>query len=605
MNEEVVLIDGPTPNRMDAFRFAESGSCDDVGWCDQQGCFEENVPARDPYLPESFSLGELEGFGQNIIKESCDREDDTWVMNAVPYLACDECSAPGYEVRTTLSCDQPLSCDGRSGCTGSCDSNCAYICDSSRGDRSCDYGCNGACDAGPCADPLYSDCDDVLTDYENSCDTIDNFFGGALSCDGEEDYAGFRLGTSPTSVMSCDVAPTASCDDAEAAESCDAYIAMPPPPRTPPPPPSPPPSPPSPPSPPAGPPPLPPPLLPPHPPLSPADPGWILAPAYTTCKAACEMEGGGCVESDFLSRRVEVLTREQMVSVLAGLGVWTDCPTDMFLSYFAYDHGITSCCNVNLHYDRPFYEPHTGRCFYPMSADKLNDPFDSWPYYESICDQIMSPPVRPLCYCSRVAPSPSPPPSPPPWRAVMALTASGAAEEYTSTMRGEMVSRLVSIMGDVGGSASVQVDEDNVTLDVFTLSGLETVRLLFVIVADSRADAEKYSTALEAAFPDAASASALLPPGFRTTTEAPPTIAVAAPGESAQHAIEGATGSNAGAIVGGVVGGLLVLLLGLGLGFGLYCCLKKKKEKGRGGGAGTEVVVQGSVVQAGVEVKRV
>ena len=48
MNEEVVLIDGPTPNRMDAFRFAESGSCDDIGWCDQQGCFEENVPARDP-----------------------------------------------------------------------------------------------------------------------------------------------------------------------------------------------------------------------------------------------------------------------------------------------------------------------------------------------------------------------------------------------------------------------------------------------------------------------------------------------------------------------------------------------------------------------------
>ena len=188
----------------------------------------------------------------------------------------------------------------------------------------------------------------------------------------------------------------------------------------------------------------------------------------------------------------------------------------------------------------------------------------------------------------------------------MALTASGAAEDYTSQMRGEMVARLVSIMGDVGGSASVQVDEDNVTLDVFTLSGLETVRLLFVIVGDSRADAEKYSTALEAAFPDAVSASALLPPGFRTTTEAPPTIAVAAPGESAQHAIEGATGSNAGAIVGGVVGGLLVLLLGLGLGFGLYCCLnKKKEEKGRGGGAGTEVVVQGSVVQAGVEVKRV
>ena len=91
-------------------------------------------------------------------------------------------------------------------------------------------------------------------------------------------------------------------------------------------------------------------------------------------------------------------------------------------------------------------------------------------------------------------------------------------------------------------------------------------------------------------------ASALLPPGFRTTTEAPPTIAVAAPGESAQHAIEGATGSNAGAIVGGVVGGLLVLLLGLGLGFGLYCCLKnKKEEKGRGGGE----------VQEGVEVKRV
>ena len=186
----------------------------------------------------------------------------------------------------------------------------------------------------------------------------------------------------------------------------------------------------------------------------------------------------------------------------------------------------------------------------------------------------------------------------------MAFTASGAAEDYTSTMRGEMVSRLVSMMGDVGGSASVQVDEDNVTLDVSTLSGLETARLLFVIVGDSRADAEEYATALEAAFPDAASASALLPPGF--TTKAPPTIAVAAPGESAQHAIEGATGSNAGAIVGGVIGGLLVLLLGLGLGFGLYCCLKnKKEEKGRGGGAGTEVVVQGSVVQAGVEVKRV
>ena len=72
MNEEVVLIDGPTPNRIDAFRFAESGSCDDIGWCDQEGCFEENVPAREfPYL------GELEGYGQNIIKESCDREDDT------------------------------------------------------------------------------------------------------------------------------------------------------------------------------------------------------------------------------------------------------------------------------------------------------------------------------------------------------------------------------------------------------------------------------------------------------------------------------------------------------------------------------------------------
>ena len=297
-------------------------------------------------------------------------------------------------------------------------------------------------------------------------------------------------------------------------------------------------------------------------------------------------EGSGCVEWDFLARREEVLTREQMVSVLAGLGVETSCPT----RYQA------SCCNVNLHRDRPFYEPHTGRCFHPMSADTLNDPFDSWPYYESICDQILALSVYTLCYCSRVAPSPSPPPPPPPpppWRAVMAFTASGAAEDYTSTMRGEMVSRLVSMMGDVGGSASVQVDEDNVTLDVSTLSGLETARLLFVIVGDSRADAEEYATALEAAFPDAASASALLPPGF--TTKAPPTIAVAAPGESAQHAID-ATGSNAGAIVGGVIGGLLVLLLGLGLGFGLYCCLKnKEEEKGRGGGE----------VQEGVEVKRV
>ena len=128
------------------------------------------------------------------------------------------------------------------------------------------------------------------------------------------------------------------------------------------------------------------------------------SPPRTRCTAACEMAGGGA--SNGISRREEVLTREQMVSVLGGLGVYTDCRL-IRSSYFAYDNGITSCCNVNLHYDRPFYEPHTGRCFYPMSADKLNDPFDSWPYYESICDQIMSSPVRPLCYCSRVAPSPA------------------------------------------------------------------------------------------------------------------------------------------------------------------------------------------------------
>ena len=98
-------------------------------------------------------------------------------------------------------------------------------------------------------------------------------------------------------------------------------------------------------------------------------------------------------------------------------------------------------------------------------------------------------------------------------------------------MRGEMVARLVSIMGDVGGSASA-VDEDNVTLDVFTLLVWRRCAS-FVIVGDSRADAERYSTALDAAFPDAASA-ALLPPGFRNTTDALPTIVVAAPGESAQ-----------------------------------------------------------------------
>ena len=66
----------------------------------------ERTCPRVPYL------GELEGYAQNIIKESCDREDDTWVMNAVPYLACDACSAQDGEVRTTLSCDQLLSCDG-------------------------------------------------------------------------------------------------------------------------------------------------------------------------------------------------------------------------------------------------------------------------------------------------------------------------------------------------------------------------------------------------------------------------------------------------------------------------------------------------------------
>ena len=188
----------------------------------------------------------------------------------------------------------------------------------------------------------------------------------------------------------------------------------------------------------------------------------------------------------------------------------------------------------------------------------------------------------------------------------MALTASGAAEDYTSQMRGEMVSRLVSMMGDVGGSASVQVDEDNVTLDVFTLSGLETVRLLFVIVADSRADAEKYSTALEAAFPDAASASRCCRRGFVPRRRRPRRLRSLRPASPRSTRSRARQGQMRRPIVGGVVGGLLVLLLGLGLGFGLYCCLKnKKEEKGRGGGAGTEVVVQGSVVQAGVEVKRV
>ena len=599
--EEVVLIDGPNPSLIAAFSFAESGSCDDIGWCDQQGCYEENVPVREG--------NELHGYGLDTKKVSCDREHETNSFSEVPYLACDACSAPGHEVRTTLSCDQPLSCDGGRSCDdGSCDSNCGYWCDGTGFDSRCDYHCNAACD-GSCDDPLYSDCDEMLTDYERSCDDnrVGTSFGTAWSeassCDGAEDYASFRRGASPTSVTSCDVAPTASCDErrecwqrvcdeADLAESCDAYVAMPPPPRPPPPPPLPPPLPPSPPSPPAEPPPPPPPLLPPHPPLSPADPGWTLAPEDTTCSVACWLEGGECVESDFLARRVEVLTNEQMVSVLAGLDIETSCPiTD----------ARRSCCNANRHYEAPVYEPQTGRCFHPMSAERLSDPFDSWTHFESICDQRPwgSPTtlaLRKLCYCSRVDHPPSPPPPPPPptpWRAVMALTASGAVEDYTSQMRADIVGKLVGMLTDLGASASVQVDASRVTLDVSSLPGA-SVRLLLAIVGDSRADAEEYATALEAAFPDAASASALLPPGF--TTKAPATIAVAAPGESAQHAIEGATGSNAGAIVGGVIGGLLVLLLGLGLGFGLYCCLKnKKEEKGRGGGE----------VQEGVEVKRV
>ena len=60
MNEAPVLIDGPNPSRIAAFSFAESGSCDDIGWCDQQGCYEENVPVRDGY--------ELHGYGLDTKK---------------------------------------------------------------------------------------------------------------------------------------------------------------------------------------------------------------------------------------------------------------------------------------------------------------------------------------------------------------------------------------------------------------------------------------------------------------------------------------------------------------------------------------------------------
>ena len=191
----------------------------------------------------------------------------------------------------------------------------------------------------------------------------------------------------------------------------------------------------------------------------------------------------------------------------------------------------------------------------------------------------------------------------------MALTASGAVEDYTSQMRAEIVGKLVGMLTDVGASASVQVDASRVTLDVSSLPG-DSVRLLLAIVGDSRADAEKYAAALEAAFPSSqpASASALLPPVF--TIEAPPTIAVAAPGVSAQDAIDGATRSAmlqaTGAIVGGVIGGLLVLGLGIGLGIGLYCRVKKKeKEKGRAGGAASGTTPPLAFIPKIVEGKRV
>ena len=182
--------------------------------------------------------------------------------------------------------------------------------------------------------------------------------------------------------------------------------------------------------------------------------------------------------------------------------------------------------------------------------------------------------MRPLCYCSRVAPLPGPAAAP--------TLASGDGAHCLWRCRGLHVADAwrdgVEIGEHHGRRRWVGVGasrRDNVTLDAFTLSGGDPVRLLFVIVADSRADA-KYSTAPRRPFPMRRALRAAAA-GVSYHDGRPDDCGRCA-GESAQRAIEGATGSNAGAIVGGVVGASRSPS-GLGLGFGLYCCLKNKKGR--------------------------
>ena len=98
---------------------------------------------------------------------------------------------------------------------------------------------------GSCDDPLYSDCDEMLTDYEElrRQQGWDGFWNGSQSVvvrwRGRLRKPAAALATS---VTSCDVAPAAATSvgcwqrvcDGRPAESCDAYVAMPPPPRPPP-----------------------------------------------------------------------------------------------------------------------------------------------------------------------------------------------------------------------------------------------------------------------------------------------------------------------------------------------------------------------------------
>ena len=166
------------------------------------------------------------------------------------------------------------------------------------------------------------------------------------------------------------------------------------------------------------------------------------------------------------------------------------------------------------------------------------------------------------------------------------MMASGDVADYTAAMRSAIVANFARVPG---------VAKSRVTLTVTAAS----VRLLVIIISETKAAAEAMKINLASSLSDAAAASDLMPAGFIVTSV--PSITVAAPGadgtslsspqlgglndsttdgQTAQDG-EGDADLSVGAIVGAVAGGVTALLAAACI--HVWCRQQRRRRKDGGG----------------------